>query len=130
MDYLGLGLGAHSFINGVRFSNLREFGSYIGAWRQRDKKIIKNGVNNALVEWSHRNTRQDDISEYIFTGMRKIQGIDLVDFKARFGQDIQSLYSKEIEGFIKDKLVKIVDSELRFTPKGIDISNKVLAEFV
>lgn len=123
-DYLGIGLGAHSYINGTRFSNHRDYISYLQAGT-----LIEN-TNNPFIEWEHQNSIQDDISEYIFTGLRKIQGIDLIDFEMRFGQNLNSLYGTNIKGFIKDHLLEIVNKRLRFTQKGIDISNKVLAEFV
>ena len=132
-EYLGLGLGAHSYMDGVRFSNLRALDSYIEVGRQKgngSNETMNSISNSPFVDWIHRNTKQDDISEYIFTGLRKMQGIDLSDFNHRFGRGIDSIYGKEIQKLINDKLVEIVDGNLRLTAKGIDISNKVLAEFV
>ena len=117
-DYLGLGLGAHSYLDGIRFSNVKDLREYV--------VVSKNGS----VEWSHINSREENISEYLFTGMRKMQGISLDDFRRRFGMNLESLYGDILEKYQEQKLIKIMDGNLRFTKNGIDISNRVLAEFV
>ena len=117
-DYLGLGLGAHSFIDGCRFSNETDINAYIGA------------DPNRIAVWSHHNTEKDNISEYIFTGMRKMQGISLCDFQNRFGKELQEIYPEETQRFLKESLIKIEEGHLRFTLKGIDLSNHVLSDFV
>jgi oxygen-independent coproporphyrinogen III oxidase len=114
-DYLGLGLGAHSFMNGMRFNNAADLKEYIAA---------------PGVLGQHWNTKEDNISEYLFTGMRKIQGIELEDFQERFGISLESIHGKTLEKYRESGLIKITDGRLRFTEKGIDVSNTVLAEFV
>ncbi|WP_027399350.1 radical SAM family heme chaperone HemW [Anaerovorax odorimutans] len=116
-NYLGIGLGAHSYINGIRFSNTKDFNLY-------------NSTDVPILEWQHKNSEEDDICEYIITGMRKIQGIDLYDFEQRFKKNIIDIYGEEIDKFIKGKLLKTENGKLRFTRQGINISNKILAEFV
>jgi oxygen-independent coproporphyrinogen-3 oxidase len=114
-DYLGLGLGAHSFVEGMRFSKITDLDRYI---------------KNPQVEWEHKNTREDNISEYMITGMRKMSGIDMEDFKIRFKMPLESLFGELLKKYQNDGLIDISDGWLCFTEKGIDISNKVLAEFV
>lgn len=114
-DYLGLGLGAHSFMDGMRFSNITDLKEYILKPR---------------VQWRHMNTKEDNISEYLFTGMRKIRGIELADFKERFGSGLEDIYDGVLKKYQQNRLIEIVDGYLRFTENGIDISNRVLAEFV
>lgn len=116
-DYLGIGLGSHSYIQGKRFSNITDFETYLKA-------------DEDWTEWIHENTLQDDISEYLITGMRKIEGIELKDFQNRFGKSLELLYEKEIDKFITEELLEIKEGNIRFTPRGIDISNKILSEFV
>lgn len=126
-DYLGLGLGSHSYVDGCRFSNLRDLKSYENAGKE---SFLFDPNQNPFLGWYHENTRQDTISEYLFTGMRKMEGIDLLEFEQRFQESFQNLYGKELDRFIADQLVEIVDGKMRFTRRGIDVSNKILAEFV
>lgn len=132
-DYLGLGLGSHSYMGGLRFSNTKDMDSYVTAGATVGKRIASSDApenENPFVAWQHKNTRQDDISEYIFTGLRKKQGIALKDFEEKFGQGILSLYDNEIQESVDKELLEIWDGWLRFTPKGIHLSNSVLADFV
>lgn len=123
-DYLGLGLGAHSFMGGTRFGNVTDLGEYI---RIGGESIAE---RSPFTAWTHRNTKDDDISEYLITGMRKIGGIDLTDFEDRFGIALESIHSETLKRYRKQGLIEVEDNCLRFTKKGIDISNRVLAEFV
>ncbi|MDD3168600.1 MAG: radical SAM family heme chaperone HemW [Eubacteriales bacterium] len=124
-DYLGLGLGAHSFMDGIRFSNgtdLKGYGNigHVDAFPTRD----------SFMQWEHRNTEEESISEYLFTGLRKIRGIDLADFSKRFGADLESVYGETLDKHLRSGLIQIESGRLRFTKKGIDLSNTVLADFV
>jgi oxygen-independent coproporphyrinogen-3 oxidase len=87
-------------------------------------------AESSLTVWRHENTKEEDISEYLFTGMRKITGVELSDFRARFGVSLESLYEDVLEKYRQNGLVEIKNGFLRFTETGIDISNRVLAEFV
>lgn len=138
--YLGLGLGAHSYIDGVRFSNLTNLDHYIQAGiaangKEINKKSLPKGLDSEescspFVQWIHKNSKQENISEYLFTGMRKMQGVDLNDFENKFGLIPEALYGEILRKHQQNKLIEIVDGKLRFTEKGIDISNTVFAEFV
>lgn len=117
-DYLGLGISAHSFIKGKRFSNT-------GSW---DQYFSLNKI-----ETQHLNSEYDNMSEYIFTGMRKTDGISFVEFREKFkvdyfdyiGQARQELFNYRDKGFI------VVDQEgMHFTEKGIDHSDKILADLM
>src|SRR5665648_166643 len=144
-DYLGLGLGAHSFIrnneidnnwaddpsgknsigktNEVRFSNTKNLESYMEKCR----------TGQSAEEWQHTNTQKDSISEYIFTGLRKTKGINLLEFEEMFGISIKEYYKEQwlnINKFICDKYLFIDHDKLMLTEIGIDISNTILVEFV
>lgn len=117
-NYLGLGLGAHSFIDGLRFSMTEDMAEYL---------------NGQKMKWRHRNSLGDNISEYIFTGMRKSGGISLVDFRKRFGKDIFDFYPQQksaIAQYERDGLIVLQDDIMQFTVRGFDISNRILSEFV
>lgn len=124
-DYLGLGLGAHSYMNGIRTSNITDLRVYNLAGEAHS-----NDSEPAFTVWRHENTKEENISEYLFTGMRKVKGIKLSDFRAKFGVGLESIYGDVLEKYRNQGLIETADGYLRFTEKGIDISNRVLAEFV
>lgn len=123
-DYLGLGLGAHSFLEGIRFSNTTDLEEYNDS---RDQ------APNPYVRWRHKNSRQETIAEYLFTGLRKIQGIDAADFRERFGQTVEEVYAEgweRIQRYFDEGFLIRSGDRIRFSEKGIDISNTILAEFI
>jgi len=96
IPYLGLGPSAHSFISPVRYWNYRSVKEYIHTLQ--DGKLP--------IEGEEILTREQQIMEAIFLGLRKREGIDLREFHKRFGISFYSLFGKitkelEEEGFIK-----------------------------
>jgi oxygen-independent coproporphyrinogen-3 oxidase len=118
-DYLGIGLGAHSYICGRRFSNTEFRGDYIKA--RGSDQMVSNYYNN---------TRGDEISEYVWLGLRRTDGISLSDFSARFGEDFMKIFAEETEGLIERRLLTREGDKLRLTALGLDLSNVVFREFV
>jgi oxygen-independent coproporphyrinogen-3 oxidase len=119
-EYLGVGLGAHSFLNWNRSSNFKDIGEYIEAV----------GSDYGFMVWEHENSVEDIISEYIFLGLRKTEGISTEAFFLEFQEDVYDKYGGEIKKFMNEGLLEKRGGMLRLTPAGIDISNRVFAEFV
>ncbi len=69
-------------------------------------------------------------SEFMFLGLRMTKGIKKSDFYNNFNVDINSVYKKEIDKCIKNKLLIEEKDYLRLSKKGIDLSNVVFSEFV
>jgi oxygen-independent coproporphyrinogen-3 oxidase len=136
-DYLGLGLGAHSCLDGIRFSNETDLEKYMsiglkddsGSATYDDLGHIVAGSSPFIV-WQHENTKEENISEYLFTGMRKISGIRFDDFRNRFGIELSEAHGDVIRKHQGSGLIEINEGYLRFTKQGIDLSNSVLADFV
>jgi oxygen-independent coproporphyrinogen-3 oxidase len=118
-DYLGFGLGAHSYICGRRFSNTEFRGDY-----------IKAHTSDQMVSNYYNNTRGDEISEYVWLGLRRTAGISLSDFSDRFGEDFMKIFAVETEGLIERKLLMREGDKLNLTALGLDLSNVVFREFV
>ncbi|MDR2162924.1 MAG: radical SAM family heme chaperone HemW [Clostridiales Family XIII bacterium] len=118
-DYLGFGLGAHSYMDGRRFVNTEFRSDY-----------IKAGSSEQMVSSYYNNTPGDEMSEYIWLGLRRTDGISLTDFSERFGEDFMKLYASEMENLIERKLLMCDGDKLRLTALGLDLSNVVFREFV
>lgn len=134
-SYLGLGLGAHSYVNGWRFHNQTKLEDYLRVSRElqpRNQVRYKELQESPFVADRHRNTLQDEMGEFLFTGMRLLEGISLSEFQDRFGQSVTDRYSKEIAKHVKNGLLQLdlVGNRMAFTAKGIDLSNFVLSDFV
>ena len=66
---------------------------------------------------------------YVFTGLRKKEGISLDDFRRRFEVDLFSVYDPAILKRHKG-LINLYNNQLYLTDAGMDVSNTVMAEFV
>jgi oxygen-independent coproporphyrinogen-3 oxidase len=119
--YLGLGLGAHSYAEGVRFSNTEDPDAYIAAARDGGAPLRAH---------AHVNTREDRIAEYMFLGLRRTEGVLEADYARIFGEDMRARFGKEIARLTREGLLENADGALRLTPMGVDVSNRVFACFV
>ena len=120
-EYLGLGLGASSLIAHRRCSRERNLTAYI------DKVMAEEGT----VVWQESLSRQEEMAEFMFLGLRLTQGISLEEFKERFGTGSEEKYGKQIEGLIqKGLLYTPTEGRLALTKKGVDVSNQVFLEFL
>ena len=61
---------------------------------------------------------------------RKIQGIDIQEFKNKFIDNPIYIFHKELEKLIKEELVEIDLNQIKLTSKGLDFANLVWEEFV
>ncbi len=118
-DYLGVGLGAHSFMGGKRFCNTEILKDYLST----DRAV---GVSATEQEISG----SDHMSEYIFLGLRRTQGINLDDFEKQYGKKFLDLYQHETEDLIGRGLLEIKDGNLKLTVLGLDLSDRVFREYV
>lgn len=121
-DYLGLGAGAHSKINGVRYANIGNPKAYIEA--------VESGDSSAFIETENVLSVEEQLGDAIFLGLRKISGIDINEFKKRYGCDILKVYASEIEELVRDGLLIVNDGTIRLSSNGILLGNEVFARFV
>lgn len=119
-EYIGLGSASSSYINNLRYSNEIKVDEYI--------KLIKNGEDTRLD--IHSNSEEDNIEEFMFMGLRMIDGIDKNEFRRRFHQDLEGIYGMVIEKNKARGLIKDNDDRVYLTEKGIEISNSIMCEFI
>jgi len=117
--YLGFGVGAHSYFGSRRFSNKPEYAEYMAAEDEKE-----------MTDWAHENMPSDNMSEYIFLGLRRTAGIELSRFRAEFGKDFWDLYGEETLGLIGRGLLEHSGDALRLTSLGLDLANTVFREYV
>lgn len=123
--YTGIGAAAHSFDGRRRFyqpDDLLEYEAAVEA-KYRAGSITE----NMYIEESSLRERMTD---YIFTGLRLIEGLDLELFQKMFGADLLEMQRDNIQRFIKQGLVCAEGKKLRFTQAGLDISNYIIGELI
>lgn len=112
--YYGIGLSAASYINSVRYKNTMNLNKYINKNYDRDKENIS--IN-------------DDKLYYLMLNLRLInEGINLLNYKNRFNEDLLDVKKDEIDKLIKRKLIKKCYDKLVVTYEGSMLLDIILRE--
>lgn len=114
-EYIGVGAGASSFLEGKRYSNSLSIEEYI--------KNNKKTVEETLDEKSIR-------QEYLILGLRMLQGINVQKFYNRFNVEFFQEFNKEYEKLLNLGLIIFDNGYIKLTSKGLDFANIVWEEFV
>ncbi|WP_460642680.1 radical SAM family heme chaperone HemW [Lacrimispora brassicae] len=125
MEYLGLGLGASSYLNGCRFHNTSAYNEYCSA-RLDQEEVFQEVLRQEL----ERLTIEEKMEEYMFLGLRLTQGISAQGFVSSFGHNIRNVYGPVLDSMGKDGLMEYDNGYYRLTSRGIDISNYVMSQFL
>ncbi len=112
-NYKGFGLGAASLINNVRYKNTENISDYIKGVTITEKEIL---------------TKDDQMAEFMFLGLRMTKGISISEFKKEFNEDILIKYKSVIDKY--SNYIIIEGDKLRLTTDGTDISNMIFSEII
>lgn len=118
LPYIGCGLGAHSYEEGVRFHNTYDLESYIhlnGNCPQEDREELSLAMQQ---------------SEFMFCGLRMAEGVSYDAFEKRFGIALASVYGETLQKLETQGLLRCKNGRVFLTNRGIDVSNRVFAEFL
>ena len=119
-DYLGFGLGASSLYGKERFANTADM-----------KKYLENSRNPEKIREKEPSlTREDEMAEFMFLGLRMTKGISKADFQRCFGCTIESVYGEVLEKYESMELLLEKDGRIFLSREGIHVSNSIMAEFL
>ena len=121
-NYIGVGPGAASLIGNVRCSNITSIEDYI--------ERIERGSLAIDDDTIQRLTKEDEMSEFMFLGLRMTDGISEADFKDKFGIDILEVYGNSIEEHISDGTICRDNGRIFLSERGMDVSNYVMSDFL
>ena len=121
-QYLGFGVAAHSYFENKRYCNTNCIEEYCK--NINDENINK---NRTICEIQ---TEEEKKKEYMLLGLRKIEGIDIQEFKNIFIENPIYKFHKELEKLVNEDLVEIDLNQIKLTNKGLDFANLVWEEFV
>lgn len=121
-EYIGMGVAAHSYTNNIRYSNIDTIDEYIDNYKN------ENEVENFV--FHEKQDKTGKMNEYMILGLRQIDGIQIQDFKSKFGENPIYIYRKELEKLVNEDLIEIDGDIIKLTNKGLDLANFVWEEFV
>ena len=115
-EYLGVGLGASSYIEGTRFCNTSDLREYLEEdFAPREaQKLSKN----------------DRMAEFFYLGLRMTAGVAKAEFVRRFGLGAEAVYGEVLKDLAAQQLLEDTGTYYRLTPFGRDVSNQVLYRFL
>lgn len=118
-DYWGLGVSAHSYSSSTqsRWWNPKNMHTYA-------QKLALGSV--PLQETEHL-TQDQQWMEHILSGLRAIEGLDLLKLQALFPEKL-SQFQKKIQKLIQSEHVYIENDTLKLTRKSLPIANEITAQ--
>ena len=120
VSYLGLGVAAHSYIDGYRYYNTKRLDTYID-----DMKDGKSAVYSR--EYVSDEERRE---ERIMLSLRTTKGLDLEKFKKDFNEDLLRTHTDVINRFIDKGMVEVKDNFLRIKNAYFAVSNSIIVELI
>lgn len=115
-EYLGLGLGASSYIKETRFCNTSALNEYL------EEDFAPREVQHL--------SKNDRMAEFFYLGLRMREGVAKSEFVRRFGLGAEAVYGDVLGELVAQKLLDDTGSHYRLTPFGRDVSNQVLYRFL
>lgn len=117
-QYIGFGVAAHSYIKGCRYSNTCDIETYL----KRKSKEVKTIHEKQNIEEMKK--------EYMLLGLRKLEGVRILEFKEKFGENPLYVFRNELQKLVEEELIVVDLDNIRLTNKGLDFANLVWEEFI
>lgn len=121
-EYLGFGVAAHSYFENKRYCNTNYIEEYCKNINDKNRN-----KNRTICEIQNDEEKK---KEYMLLGLRKIEGINIQEFKNKFIENPIYKFHKELEKLVSKDLVEIDLNQIKLTDKGLDFANLVWKEFV
>lgn len=119
-EYIGLGAGAHGYVNGKRYSNHGPIKKYM--------QTIDTGEQPLMMQ--KEVTTVEKMEEEMFLGLRKNEGVSLAKFEERYGLTLRDVYGKELDELFQRELLVLENNFVRLTSRGRFMGNEVFQYFL
>ena len=117
LPYLGLGLGASSYMDGCRFAVNSDMKQYL-----EEKPGMFTDVEKL--------TKKDMEEEFFYVVLRMTAGVSLPEFDRRFVVSAKDVYPGLMEMFVEEKAAVFQGDRFVLTDYGLDVSNYIMAQFL
>jgi oxygen-independent coproporphyrinogen-3 oxidase len=119
-EYRGFGVGAASYIGGVRSTHTRERGAYEAAAL----------AGTPIPGDSEELTGAARTGEAVMLALRTSEGVDAGTFRERYGVDVFTQYAPVIADYAAAGLLVVDERSVRLTARGRFVANDVCGAFL
>lgn len=111
--YYGFGLGASGYIPEIRYTNTRSLTKYCNKEYRLEQEEID---------------LQTKMENEMILGLRKLEGVDMMQFKQKYGEHIDSIFP--IEQLLKEGKLEVHNGYLQIPEDQLYLSNEILIQFI
>ena len=146
-QYVGFGVAAHSYVNGVRYANTTDLKEYLNVDKSKKNRNVEsmenkikneNKIGKENEKVGFKNVRiieeiqnkLDREKEFMMLGLRKLDGISISKFEQKFEENPIYLFRNELQKLVEEDLLEVDLDDIKLTSKGLDLANLVWEEFV
>lgn len=148
INYLGLGIGASSLMENIRYTNISDLHEYLERTEYLCDKLWEDAMEGErctccekredtepvlatnLHETAERISRKAQMEEFMFLGLRMTEGVSRERFFRNFGIEIEAVYQDVMQQLQKEGLLMKHSGQIYLTKHGQEVSNYVLAQFL
>lgn len=113
LEYYGFGIGASGYVNNIRYDNTKSYSKYINKDYLKEKHLL---------------SKKEVIENEFILGFRKIDGINIIDFKNKYNIDVLTI--PIVNKLLKEKKLILKKDYIKINEKYIYISNSILINFI
>lgn len=110
-EYIGVGLGASGYLDGIRYENTKNLDSYL---------------KDNFVASKEKVDKEKDLIYFLITNLRLEDGFLRKDFADRFGMDFVEEYSPKIDRFVDSGHLLIGEKSVKLSDSGMLIMDHIL----
>lgn len=118
-EYYGAGAGSHGYVKGNRYYNVVPVPHYIKAMAEG------NAVKEVIPV-----DKDASMEEFMFLGLRLNEGINIVDFEARYGVSFNEVFGTVSQTLLNEGQIIFENNQMKLSEKGRMRGNDVFEKFL
>lgn len=120
LPYFAVGVGAHGYVFGERYENVRSLAQYALA-------IDQGRLPLAAVEAV---TAQEAMEDTMMLGLRLHQGVSMNDFQRMHGVPLRQIFGRQVDDLLAKGLLVQEDDRLRIEVQHYEVANLIFEAFI
>ncbi|WP_341960878.1 radical SAM family heme chaperone HemW [Planococcus maritimus] len=119
-EYIGVGAGAHGYVNGIRYSNHGPLKKYMEPLEAGQRPVLDATTVSVKAQ----------MEEEMFLGLRKTAGVELARFEEKFGAALEQVYGEILQSEQAKGNLVVEQGRVKLTHKGRFVGNEVFEQFL